>query len=215
LTTVDDLTASLRAALAAPLPGLEAQLRLAPRPRVGWDPHHLPTGLRHAAALILLYPHRGEVHLPLTVRGGGLRTHTGQVALPGGAVDAGETIEAAAVREAVEEVGVDAAGVEIVGHLSPLHIPVSGFLLHPVVGVTSRRPDFQPSTVEVARLLEVPLAWLAAEASIHTERQQRQRHGTLVDVEVPFFDVDGEKVWGATAMVLAEFLSVATRAGIG
>lgn len=212
---MDHVAASLRAALGAPLPGLDAQLRLAPRPRVGWDPHHVPEGLRQAAGLILLYPHRGALHLPLTVRGGGMRTHTGQVALPGGAVDPGESIEAAAVREAQEEVGVDASRVEVVGRLSPLHIPVSGFLLHPVVGITDARPDFRPSAAEVARLLEVSVAALAAEATVRTERRQRQRNGTPIDIEVPFFDVEGEKVWGATAMVLAEFLAVTARAGLG
>ena len=143
-----------------------------------------------------------------------LRHHTGQVSLPGGAVDAGETIEAAAVREAEEEVGVDATTVQVVGRLTPLHIPVSGFLLHPVVGVVHARPAF-PAEWEVARLLEVPLFLLADPATLRREERTFQRNGVAtVPVEVPYFEIDGEKVWGATAMVLGEFLAVSARAGL-
>ncbi|MCC7123591.1 MAG: CoA pyrophosphatase [Acidobacteria bacterium] len=204
-----DLVADrLRAALQLPLPGVDAQLRLAPRPRAGWDPHRLPDGLRDAAALILLYPRHDAPHLLLTVRGGHLRHHTGQVSLPGGAVDPGETIEAAALREALEEVGVDPRGVDVLGRLTPLHVPVSGFLLHPVIGVAARRPHFTPAPDEVARLLEVPLRDLLDHTRVRTERQVRERAGRLVEMDVPFFDVADEKVWGATAMVLAEFAAL-------
>ena len=209
---MEEISARLRQALAAPLPGLEAQLRMAPQPRVGWDPNLVPDGLRDAAALVLLYLHDGRLHVPLTVRGGGMRTHTGQVSLPGGSVDAGESIEAAALREAVEEVGVDPADVTLLGRLTSLHIPVSGFLLHPVVGVAGGRPRFQTAEWEVARLLEVPLSVLDDPDTLHTERRQRQAGGRVIEIEVPYFAFEGEKVWGATAMILAEFLAVSRAA---
>src|SRR4051812_6444025 len=115
-------------------------MRMAPEPRLGWDPLKFPEGARDGAALLLVYPHDDTIHIALTVRGSGLRNHTGQVSLPGGGVDDGETIEAAALREATEEIGIDASTVELLGRLTPLHIPVSGFLLHVVVGFTSMRP---------------------------------------------------------------------------
>ena len=208
------LSTRIRAALSGPLPGLEAQLRLAPAPRTGWDPYDTPAGLRRAAGLVLVYPVGEEPHVLLTVRGGSLRHHTGQVSLPGGAVDDGESIEAAAVREAEEEVGVDRRAVEVAGRLTPLHIPVSGFLLHPVVGVVGERPNFQAAEWEVARLLEVRLEELSRPEVVRRETRLLRRAGGMQEVEVPYFDLHGEKVWGATAMVLAEFLAVAARAGL-
>jgi hypothetical protein len=125
---------ALRRRLAAPLPGLDAQLRMSPRPRLGADWGVDVASLRPAAALLLIYPHEDVWHVPLTVRGSGLRHHTGQVSLPGGRLDAGESIEQAALREAHEEVGVRPSEVEVLGRLTSLPVFVSGHMLHPVVG---------------------------------------------------------------------------------
>jgi 8-oxo-dGTP pyrophosphatase MutT (NUDIX family) len=211
-----------------PLPGLAAQLRMSPEPRLGWDPLVFPEGTKTGAALLLVYPAfaqatagkpaRAEatagkppgdtLHVVLTVRGSGLRNHTGQVSLPGGRVDEGETIEQAALREANEEIGVDPSFVEVLGRLTPLHIPVSGYVLHPVVGATSMRPAFQRAEWEVARIIEVPVPQLSDPAVIKREMRTRVVKGQSVDVDVPYYDIDGEKVWGATAMVLAEFCAI-------
>jgi 8-oxo-dGTP pyrophosphatase MutT (NUDIX family) len=205
---VIELERRLRRALAAPLPGLDAQLRMAPRPRVGWDHHHPPDGLRDAAALVLVYPFNSVPHLLLTVRGAGLRKHTGQVALPGGSVDADESIEAAALREASEEVGVAPASVHLLGRLTPLQIPVSGYMLHPVVGLMEARPVFRREEWEVARILEVPLAVLRDPSVVRERARTRDFGGRTIEIAVPYFEIDGEHVWGATAMVLAEFLAL-------
>ena len=175
---------------------------------MGWDPTRFPDGLRDAAALVLIYPVGGDAHLPLTVRAPDLRQHTGQVSLPGGRVDAGESIESAALREAAEEIAVEPSTVRVLGQLTPLHIPVSGFLLHPVVAVAGVRPDFRRAEREVARIIEAPMSLLSDPAIVREERWQREREGAMTPVDVPFFAIDGEKVWGATAMVLAEFLAV-------
>ena len=215
-----DFVTRLREALSGPLPGLDAQLKMAPSPRVGWDPLKFPEGARNGAALLLVYPtfaeatvgkpHDDTLHIALTVRGSGLRNHTGQVSLPGGGVEEGETFEQAAVREANEEIGIDPATVEILGRLTPLHIPVSGFLLHPIVGFTSMRPAFQRAEWEVARIIEAPVAALSDPAVVKREIRTRAVKGQPIDIDVPYFDIDGEKVWGATAMVLAEFCAILT-----
>lgn len=203
-----DLVKRLQDALLRPLPGLDAQLRMAPTPRVGWDPFTVPAGTRDGAALILIYPHNDTIHLPLTVRGSGLRNHTGQVSLPGGRVDDGESIEACAIREAEEEIGVARASVQVLGRLTPLHIPVSRFLLHPVVGFVPARPVFNRAEWEVARIIEPTLAQLRDPLTVKRESRTRTTGGQAVEIDVPFYDIDSEKVWGATAMVLAEFCAI-------
>ena len=194
----------MRAAVDAGLPGVEAQLRMAPRPRPGWYRTGWPAGARRAAALVLLFPTERGAALVLTVRSHALPTHPGQVSLPGGAVEEGETLDAAALREAHEEVALDPREVRIVAPLTPLHIPVSGFALHPIVGVSDRRPALRAADGEVARILEVPVADLADPASVRRSTDVRDGR----EYDVPSFSVAGERVWGATAMVLAELLWV-------
>jgi 8-oxo-dGTP pyrophosphatase MutT (NUDIX family) len=206
----DAFAAALRRRLTAPLPGLDAQLRMAPMPRPDWDPRGAST-LRAAAVLVLLYPHEDRWWLPLTLRSATLPRHTGQVSLPGGRLVPGESIEEAALREAFEEVGLPAAEVEILGRLTPLPVPVSSHLLHPVVGVVGKRPVFSLAADEVERLIEAPLPHLRHPDTVKWEqRARRQPPGGLMDV--PYFDVDGARVWGATAMVLAELLAVLNEA---
>jgi 8-oxo-dGTP pyrophosphatase MutT (NUDIX family) len=199
----DVVVAAVAAGLAR-LPGVDAQLRMAPVPRGGWKPGFAPDQAKPAAALLLIFPADAQPVVLLTKRASALPNHAGQVSLPGGAVDPGETMEEAALREAEEEVGLDRASVRVIGRLTPLHIPVSGFVLHPVVGVAGVRPDMRPEPGEVDRIIEAPVAELLDP----TRHRRVNRSIGAYDFEMPYFDLDGEQVWGATAMVLAEFAAV-------
>jgi hypothetical protein len=126
------------------------------------------------------------------------------VSLPGGVVDPGETFEHAALREAHEEIGLAPANVRTVGALTPLDIPVSGFRLHPIVGVAAARPPMRPSDREVARILEVGVDELMAPGCV-ISRTVTRGGGPM---EVPAFHLHDVEIWGATAMVLAEFLVI-------
>ncbi len=198
----EDVETRLRLGLAAPLPGLEAQVRFAPQPRRGSRPGRSPEESRAAAGLMLLFPVDGEARIVLTVRASDLPNHAGQVSLPGGAVENGETVEEAALREAREEVGLDPAVVRLLGRLTPLHIPVSGFMLYPVVALADWPPVLRASDREVERILEVPLDDLIDPARRLSRRVYREDRGG--EVEVPYIDVLGAELWGATAMVLSE-----------
>jgi 8-oxo-dGTP pyrophosphatase MutT (NUDIX family) len=203
MASLVELEAALRERLAGTLPGLEAQLRFAPTPpRAGWRPGQFPSDSRPAAALLLLYPGEHGPSIALTVRASGLRRHAGQISLPGGATDPGETLTQAALREAYEEVGVDPASVRILGELTPVHVLVSGFTLHPIVGLTHQRPTFVPAEHEVEAVIEVSVADL--QDASHIRHGTRTREGMAI--EYPYFDLKGHQVWGATAMVLGEFI---------
>ena len=202
MRTLYQIEARVRAALDDPGQRPDTHGALAPRPRTGWQAGVIPPGARVAAAVVLLYPIGPRVHLVLTRRASTLGQHAGQVSLPGGAVDADETVEAAALREAREEIGLETAGLRIVGRLSALYIPVSNFALHPVVAVRDTRPTLVPAAAEVAHILEVPLDELRDPARL---RQGRSWRGDQT-VAVPYFELHGERVWGATAMVLGELV---------
>jgi 8-oxo-dGTP pyrophosphatase MutT (NUDIX family) len=199
----EEVAAAVRAGIRQ-LPGADAQVRMAPKPRHGWKPGFGPDEARPAAALLLVYPVDGAATILLTKRTSHLPSHKGQVSLPGGALDPGESVEAGALREAREEVGLDTGLVRLAGRLTPLYIPVSGFMLNPVVATMPVRPSVVAEVGEVERIIEAAVADLVEPA--RHRRVTRVRDG--LEFDMPYFDIDGEEIWGATAMVLSEFVTL-------
>jgi 8-oxo-dGTP pyrophosphatase MutT (NUDIX family) len=198
-------TADLIAALAKPLPGAAAHALMSPQSRRAWPSGARPADVRDAAGLLLVFPDRdGRAHIVLTVRADTLGRHGGQISLPGGVIEPGESYMHAALREAHEEIALDTNLVRVIGALTPIDIPVSGFRLHPIVALADARPALSPADGEVASILDVPVDTLASPGCV--AQTMREREGR--PIEVPAFCVAGQEIWGATAMVLAEFLSL-------
>jgi 8-oxo-dGTP pyrophosphatase MutT (NUDIX family) len=166
----------------------------------------------NAAVLAALFEEGEEAHLVFTRRSSSLRAHRGEVSFPGGRLDVGEHAEAAALREAFEEVALDPGTVSTVGWIHPVLTMVSGSLIMPVIATLASRPKLVGSPDEVERVFEVPLRDLADPRVFHEERWQIP--GRVIpgspdnSFAVWFFEVEGEMIWGATARMIHELLSL-------
>lgn len=193
----------LRAAMALePFDGRAAQGALEPVWRGPPPPRAHREPPRDAAALAYLYEQDGRLHLPLTVRRADMRTHKGQVSLPGGRPEQAETLEQTAWREAAEEIALDVDEHEALGVLAPVHIPVTHTTLHVHVALGPAPAALEPQPSEVARIVVVTLDEVVDPAN----RRQKviETHGREIDV--PWLDVGGVFLWGATAMALGELI---------
>ena len=193
----------LKRVLSGPLAEARALALMAPRTLAGDSLHGRGPrpNARQAAGLVLLFPDAAQDAIfVLTERSPDLPAHPGQMGLPAGMQAPGESLERTALREAEEEIGIDARAVRYLGALSPVYIPPSDILLHPFVGYLESPPVLRALPREVTRIFEVPLAALLDAGSIQPERRQLPSGEAIV----PFFHLSGEKIWGATAIVLAE-----------
>ena len=196
----------LTAALLEDLPGEAAQFRMAPLARKRLS--EMPLGdesIRKAAVMIPLFRSLETDCLMLTVRSVYEGVHSGQVSFPGGKFDENEIDPIqVALREMEEEVGIKAEQVKIIGKLSPLYIPVSKMHVQPIIAWVSE-PNWTANSHEVAQILEVPIQKFFLSNVI---QKKRMEFSPGIPVEVPYFDIQGHVVWGATAMIISELLSV-------
>ena len=208
MPTVDETLQFLEKTLQEPKPGLDAQLMMMPHPRPGNRIYsEVEDSCLKAGVLILLYPLKDRLHVVFTRRTDRVDFHQAQISFPGGQQEQDESFKEAAVREAHEEVNIPPDSIRILGELTPLYIPPSNYCVYPVVAVADERPDFHPSEHEVEEVIEVPLDHL-----LNAENIQREKwHYKGRDIEVPFYFFKGDKIWGATAMILSELIELLKR----
>ncbi|MFC2157622.1 NUDIX hydrolase [Acidobacteriota bacterium] len=187
------------------LPGFLAHEDMIPMPRLG---HKLVDSADgsciEAGVLALFYPRENRLNLVFTRRTDSVSSHQAQISFPGGRREPDEEFEQTAIRETNEELGVDPESVRILGRLTPLYVPPTNFCIYPVVGFAEERPDFRPSPDEVAEVIEVPVDHLLDKINI--QRENWTIRG--MDLEVPFYRFEQHKIWGATAMIVAELLAI-------
>ena len=153
-----------------------------------------------AAVLLLLFPDNKKICFYLTKRTEKLKYHKGQISLPGGSNEKGESLLETALRETEEEIGVNKNEISILGQITPLFIPVTGFMMTPFIGFTLKEPIIKLDSMEVEELFSVNILDLINNDKLITHRQLNGR-----DVTIPYFNLNNQQVWGATSMVLSEF----------
>ncbi|MEM9391319.1 MAG: CoA pyrophosphatase [Bacteroidota bacterium] len=203
----DLLIQKLEKKLTEPLPGIKAQGLMTPAGITDLRFNiEMMNAARLSGVLILLYWKNGEWQIPLTLRHDYDGVHSGQVSLPGGKKDDSDVdVIETALRETQEEVGIESDGIEVIGQLTDLYIPPSNFKVTPTLAYATGSPIFQVDAFEVKELIEVPISLLKDENSIKTKRME---FGNGYASDMPYFDVKGHVVWGATAMILSELVAL-------
>jgi len=195
----------LKSSLSDALPGKVAQKKLMVQPRIPmkWLPLHRK--LKPAGTLILLYPENDLIQFFLTQRSKDVEHHKGQISLPGGVQEKDESLVETALRETMEEIGIT-ENIEILGKLSALPVPVSGFEIHPFVGWLPQKPKTSIQEKEVEKVFTVSIDELTS------EQFKKSKKDTIrgFPVNIPYFQLNGETVWGATSMILSEFKEIVT-----
>jgi 8-oxo-dGTP pyrophosphatase MutT (NUDIX family) len=195
-------TEQIKKALHSKLPGQKAQFQMMPEGRNVFDEKPNP---QLAAVLILLYPVNNIIHTIFIRRSEFKGFHSGQISFPGGKKENSDSdLIYTALRESSEEIGIKIADVEIMGGLTKLYIPNSNYDVHPFVGYIKFKPEWETDINEVKYIIEVPLK-LFYNPNI---RKKEKWNVNGSDIIVPFFNVKDNKIWGATAMILNEFLNL-------
>ncbi len=201
----------LREELQQPLPGEEAQYRMAPpyRPNLSKE-EIMKLNPKISGVMVLLYEKNNLLNLVFTQRKTYDGVHSGQMSFPGGKKDEvdADLIETA-LRETEEEVGVAKNTIEVIGKLSELYIPPSNFLVHPVVGFAENIVSFQPQENEVDKVVEIPVEFFLDKKNINFKTEIKIFNGNVV--YVPAYIYNEHIIWGATAIMLSEFTFIIER----
>jgi 8-oxo-dGTP pyrophosphatase MutT (NUDIX family) len=197
-----DFFENLKNELKKDLPGEKAHVKMAPGIRDYFKPN---TKSRKAGVLILIYPKNQELHVAFIRRTEYNGPHSGQISFPGGKSEKEDyDIIQTALRESHEEIGIDPKKVKIFGELTPLHIPVSNFLVYPIIGRYESTPKFIADPTEVKEILEIKLKDLLDPTYCTTKEFN---YGDISFL-APIYNPNNVTIWGATAMILSEFLEI-------
>lgn len=199
--------------LQKPLPGIEAQLKLVPAYRAELLKMQKPDRqARQSAVMIMLFPVEDEVHTTFIQRNVYDGVHSGQIAFPGGRYEETDpNLEYTALRETEEEVGVPMDLIKPIGSLTKIYIPPSNFDVLPVVGYLEAKPALMPDPSEVSDAFTVNIRHLLNPASCQL-RPVKLANG--LQLEVPCYLANGHIIWGATSMILSEFIAVLNETGL-
>jgi len=206
MTTTPDFISILKQSLGENLPGKAAQFEMAAvgRPHYNTVPRH---DIRLAAVLLALYKKQDMWYTIVMKRKSHPNDrHGGQISFPGGKQKDNEELSHTAVRESHEEVGTPLSGVNVLGKLTKLHIPVSNFMVHPFVGYLEEPATLNPQLSEVEKIFEIPLDSIFS-SQVRQKTDLRIHEGLLLK-NVPYFDLANQVIWGATAMIMSEFVAV-------
>lgn len=195
----------LKTRLNEPLPGSMAHDIMASESRLKLKMPSPNERTRESAVLILFYPSKNQIFIPLILRPQYDGVHGGQIAFPGGRAEKeDENLIRTALREAQEEIGVRVSDVKVLGELTKLYIPPSNFYVQPVMGYMTHKPDFYPDPREVDKVVEISLNEIKNPTIIG--RKTLTVRG--VEIDTPFYDIKETTVWGATAMMISELLTL-------
>ncbi|MCK9639859.1 MAG: CoA pyrophosphatase [Prolixibacteraceae bacterium] len=186
------------------LPGHVSHVKMLPPGRALMFPSE-QINYHDSAVMILLFPVKGKIHMCLIRRPSTMKNHAGQIAFPGGKREKEDAdLIQTALRETQEEIGIDANNVEVLGQLSPVYVQISDFLISPVVGWLNEFAETGIDSSEVDEIIFVSLEDLA-DSKNKCEREMDTRTGRI---KVPGYEINGNFIWGATAMMLAEFMDI-------
>jgi len=199
-----DLIPLIKERLNYPLPGKAAQEKMLTRPKrpvniPRFEQKEIPAGV-----LLLLFPGNDNIHFFLTLRTETVDHHKGQISFPGGVQEHNETLEHTALRETMEEIGIKPESISMIGKLTPLFIPVTGFEIFPFIGWSDNKPVTKAQDKEVKKIIVASISDLIDEQN-HKIKKTKIRN---IPVSMPYYDLNGETVWGATSMILSEFKTI-------
>ncbi|MEX2593246.1 MAG: CoA pyrophosphatase [Anditalea sp.] len=189
------------------LPGRKGQILMAPTPvDEARFTSKAPRMARKGAVLLLFYPGDNGCAIPFIKRPTYPGIHSAQVALPGGKWEESDgSLEVTAIRETEEEIGIDRNKVQLIGNLSNLYIPPSNFLVSPFLGFVRERPEFILDPREVDRIIHCDFVNLVNKK---IRKKKSIEINNKYSVVAPYFDIEDEVVWGATAMMLSELMVI-------